>query len=101
MLHGTNSKISDVSPCTDLTDLDIFHVTARSVRLAVAFVSYSEITESSELKEADLLDATACLYKLGTPGGALGYFLGGYVPPGTPNWHPVLEKISPKIDTPF
>ena len=33
--------------------------------------------------------------------GALGYFLGGYVPPGTPNWHPVLEKISPKIDTPF
>ena len=28
-------------------------------------------------------------------GGALGYFLGGYVPPGTPN------KISPKIDTPF
>ena len=34
-------------------------------------------------------------------GGALGYFLGGYLPPGTPNWHPVLEKISPKIDTPF
>ena len=35
------------------------------------------------------------------PGGALGYFLGGYVPPGTPNCHPVLKKISPKIDTPF
>ena len=35
------------------------------------------------------------------PGGALGYFLGGYVPPGTLNWHPVLKKISPKIDTPF
>ena len=34
-------------------------------------------------------------------GGVLGYFLGGYVPPRTPNWHPVLEKISPKIDTPF
>ena len=34
-------------------------------------------------------------------GGTLGYFLGGYVPPGTPKWHPVLEKISPKIDTPF
>ena len=33
--------------------------------------------------------------------GALGYFLGGYVPPGTPNWHPILKKISPKIDTPF
>ena len=36
-----------------------------------------------------------------TPGGALGYFLGGYVPPGNPNWHPILKKISPKIDTPF
>ena len=34
-------------------------------------------------------------------GGALGYFLGGYVPPGTPNWHPILKKLSPKIDTPF
>ena len=33
--------------------------------------------------------------------GAPGYFLGGYVPPGTPNWHPVLKQISPKIDTPF
>ena len=34
-------------------------------------------------------------------GGALGYFLGGYMPPGTPNWHPVQKKNSPKIDTPF
>ena len=33
------------------------------------------------------------------PKGALGYFLAGYVPPGTPNWHPVLKKISPKTDT--
>ena len=32
--------------------------------------------------------------------GALGYFLGGYVPPGTPNGTP-FKKISPKIDTPF
>ena len=32
-------------------------------------------------------------------GGALGYFLGGYLPPGTPNWHPVLKKIPPKTDT--
>ena len=45
------------------------------------------------------------------PGGALGYFLGGYVAPGTPNWRPVLKKfplklisrsrICPKTDTPF
>ena len=34
-------------------------------------------------------------------GGALGCFLGRYVPPGTPNWHPVLKKLSPKTDTPF
>ena len=39
--------------------------------------------------------------KLLIPGGALGYFWGGYVPPGTLNWHPVLKKISPKIDTPL
>ena len=25
-------------------------------------------------------------------GGALEYFLGWYVPPGTLNWHPVLKK---------
>ena len=30
-------------------------------------------------------------------GGALGYFFGGYVPPGIPNWHPVLKKIPPKL----
>ena len=28
-------------------------------------------------------------------GGALGYFLGVYVPPVTPNWHPVLKNIFP------
>ena len=35
----------------------------------------------------------------GGGGGALGYFLGGYVPPGTPNLHPVLEfalKLIPR-----
>ena len=30
-------------------------------------------------------------------GGALGYFLGGYVPPGAPNWQPVLEKFPLKL----
>ena len=28
-------------------------------------------------------------------GGALGYFFGGYVPLGTPNWLPVLKKKIP------
>ena len=30
-------------------------------------------------------------------GGHLGIFWGGYVPPGTPNWHPVLKKIPLKL----
>ena len=33
--------------------------------------------------------------------GALGYFLGEYVPPGTPNWHRILKRNSLTIDTPF
>ena len=41
------------------------------------------------------------IYSPGGGGGALGYFLGGYVPPRTPTWHPVLKKNSVKIDTPF
>ena len=37
--------------------------------------------------------------KLKGPGAgrALGYFLGGYMPPGTPNWHSVLKKIPLKL----
>ena len=31
------------------------------------------------------------------PGGVLGYLLGGYVPPRTPNWHPVLKKFPLKL----
>ena len=40
-----------------------------------------------------------CEVVTGTPGGGgtLRYFLGGYVPPGTPNWHPVLKKIPLKL----
>ena len=46
----------------------------------------------------------------GGGGGALGYFLGGYVPPGTPNWHPILKmgqffishsRIRPETDIPL
>ena len=37
----------------------------------------------------------------GRGGGALGYFLGGYVPPGTPNWHPVLKKFPLKVISSF
>ena len=31
------------------------------------------------------------------PGGAHGYFLGGYVRAGAPNWHPVLKKFPLKL----
>ena len=41
------------------------------------------------------------LYLHWAQGGHLGIFWGGYVLPRTPNWHPVLKKISPKIDTLF
>ena len=34
-------------------------------------------------------------------GGVLGYILGGYVPPGSPNLDPVLERICTQNDTPF
>ena len=48
-------------------------------------------------------------YLSSSPGGALGHFLGGYVLPGTPNWHPKKcplkliphSRIRPKTDTPF
>ena len=33
----------------------------------------------------------------GGGGGGVGYFLGEYVPPGTPNWHPVLKKFALKL----
>ena len=48
----------------------------------------------SKLTTQDSMYAVAKLHKAG---GALGYFLGGYVPPGTPNWHPVLKKFPLKL----
>ena len=36
-----------------------------------------------------------------SPGEVLGYILGGYVPPGSPNLDPVLERICTQNDTPF
>ena len=60
---------------------------------------------SQELCQDDIFDDVIIWTKLSmarTPGGgrgegALGYFLGGYVPPGTPNWHPVLKKNPLKL----
>ena len=52
-------------------------------------------------KYAKIVQMTPLRLQSDPGGGALRYFLGGFVPPGTPNWHPVLGKISPKIDTPL
>ena len=60
--------------------------------------SVNKLQEERMINETDVSEYSRLTLK---PGGALGYFLGGYVPPGTSNWHPVLKKISPKIDTPF
>ena len=61
-----------------------------------------DISKKQQLNpSADHFQACQELHDNDPGGGALGYFLGGYVPPGTPNWHPVLKIISPKIDTPF
>ena len=79
-------------------------------RLATpAFFKFTDVTEFMEgitilyrVENATIKITKTPLFTLdSSPGGAFGYFLGGYVPPGTPNWHPVLKKISPKIDTPF
>ena len=76
--------------------------------MIVPVVSKNVQTISNDPDDSDDLDRldraqflTASILTVHTPGGALGYFLGGHVPPGTPNWHPVLKTISPKIDTPF
>ena len=62
---------------------------------------YVDISDSNRTGPTYRYYCFLFLNQLNCLGGALGYFLGGYVPPGTPNWHPILEKISPKTDTPF
>ena len=57
------------------------------------------LTDSRTEWMADFLTEDWFTYLLPDPGqgGALGYFLGGYVPPGTPNWHLVLKKFRLKL----
>ena len=69
--------------------------------LAKIPVALAEILASGPASASTLYKHNKNFKRVQGPGGALGYFSGGYVPPGTPNWHPFLEKISPKIDTPF
>ena len=62
---------------------------------------YKEISWKIGGKKISGYQGVPIILRLLRPGGALGYFLGGYVPPGTPNWHPVLKKNCLKIVTPF
>ena len=58
--------------------------------LAVRISSYGCTWEVwRALKKLELLSAAP---RAPGGGGALAFFLGGYVQPGTPNWHPVLKK---------
>ena len=60
-----------------------------------------DIRELLEKAEKKLFKVRSVDPDCPVPGGALGYFWGGCVPHETSNWHPVLKKNSPKIDTPF
>ena len=73
--------------------------------------SSHEITAPSDSRPAnsrfvkDVRKARTCFdigcgHIPGGGGGHLGIF-GWVCAAGTPNWQPILEKISPKIDTPF
>ena len=48
-----------------------------------------------EASNAAEIETVVAVIPGGVGGGALGYFLGGYVLPGTPNWHPVLKRKFP------
>ena len=57
----------------------------------------------SQLSLVNFLENVFELLRTGTwePPGGTWVFFGGYVPPGTPNFHPVLRKNSHKTATPF
>ena len=109
-----NEEKPTAKDLTKLLDENLGEITAGgNLNLKLSFVSsFAQALNEKDTEEESDEDIEAnkkvitfflmfCYLRYSTGGGALGYFLGGYVPPGTPNWHPVLEKISPKIDTPF
>ena len=79
-----------------------FLPTLYPTNISAAYIVSAEQTEKSgRITSLQITVLVNCRIHPGGRGGALGYFLGGYVPPGTPDWHPVLKKNSPKIDTLF
>ena len=72
-------------------------------------VTKVKMISGSEKKRTGIHTLENCFFQISSDsrayvrprGGTLRDFLGGYVPPGTPNCYPVLKKISHKIDTPF
>ena len=119
-VNSPNSWNKSQISCTDmylirfLPNFTVFWVFLWISRIYLNFVALREISEALYMDVC-----FSCLWyrqtRRGSRGGqmgefspppfseppSLGYFLGGYVPPGTPNWHPILEKISTKIDAPF
>ena len=78
-----------------------FLPTLYPTNISAAYIVSAEQTEKSgKITSLQITVLVNCRIPPGG-GGALEYFLGGYVPPGTPDWHPVLKKNSPKIDTLF
>ena len=92
-------------------NLTIFQETGRRVfvslfirnRVCGACTCLKRIWDACQTCTGEIsLPFKVCKFVVKLPGGgALAYFSGGYVPPGTPNWHPVVKKNSPEIDTPF
>ena len=83
----------------EAVDLPTIFSRARRVDLFYDFRGKSKRDRLSQSPSLLISDSVPVVGPSPGGGGALGYFLGGYVPPGTPNWHPALKKVSPKTDT--
>ena len=75
-------------------------MSSSDVSLASSSSEFTDIDEEADYDlEVEGLPSSSTQGSRG--GGVLGYILGGYVPPGSPNLDPVLERICTQNDTPF
>ena len=70
-------------------------------RIVLTILINMERNEAQNYHQGTVSDRLCKTIFRESTGGHLGIFLGGYVLLGTLNWHPVIKKISPKIDTTF
>ena len=61
----------------------------------IAFQMQSQVCALTKIAETLILSQSNQSNQSRARGGPLGYFLGGYVPPGTPNWQPRSKKNFP------